>query len=143
MWKNHEIINEDMEDSIFTKIIKGMVPCHKVYEDDKTLAFMDIHPIQTGMVLVVPKNQTGHFFDLPDDDYIALMSTVKKIANHLHEVFPEKARVCVIVEGFDTPEHAHVKVFPADSGDELRHIPDMSVDPEHTVLAAMAEKLAF
>lgn len=132
-----------MEDSVFTKIIKGEIPCHKVYEDDKTLAFMDIHPIQPGHVLVVPKNQAGHFFDLPDDDYQALMSTVKKVAARLKKVFNDKLRVGVIIEGFDLPEHAHVKVFPASSGDEMRSSPDMSSDPDHETLAAMAEKLAF
>ena len=132
-----------MEDSIFTKIIKGEIPSHKVYEDDKTMAFMDIHPIQPGHVLVVPKNQVGHFFDLPDEDYLALMVTVKKVAKRLREVFPDKARVGVIIEGFDTPEHTHVKVFPADGGYELRHAPDMSAEPDHSILAELAKRLAF
>lgn len=132
-----------MEDSVFTKIVKGEIPCHKVYEDDKTMAFMDIHPIQPGHVLVVPKKQVGHFFELPDDDYAALMLTVKKVAERLHQVFPEKARVGVIIEGFDMPDHVHVKVFPADSGDELRTAPDMEAEPADAVLASMAEKLSF
>jgi histidine triad (HIT) family protein len=132
-----------MEDSIFTKIIKGEVPCHKVYEDEKTLAFMDIHPIQPGHVLVVPKVQVGHFFDLEYSDYQALMATVKKVAKRLKDVFVDKPRVGVIIEGFDLPEHVHVKVFPAASGDELRHSPDMSAGPDHEALAAIAEKLAF
>lgn len=132
-----------MQDSVFTRIIKGEIPCHKIYEDARTIAFMDIHPIQEGHILVVPKNQVGHFFDLPDEDYLALMSTVKKVAQRLRRVFPDKARVGIIIEGFDTPEHTHVKVFPADSGDELRHVPDMSAEPDHTALAAMAEKLAI
>ena len=132
-----------MEDSVFTRIIKGEIPCHKVYEDDKTLAFMDIHPIQPGHVLVVPKKQVGHFYDLPEDDYHALMAAVKKVARRLKDVFEDKPRVGVIIEGFDLPEHVHVKVFPAGSGDELRHSPDMSAEPDHPALAAMAEKLAF
>lgn len=132
-----------MSDSIFTKIINGEIPSYKVYEDDKTLAFMDIHPIQPGHVLVVPKNQVGHFFDLSDEDYQALMTTVKKVAQRLRQVFPDKARIGVIIEGFDTPDHAHVKVFPADSGDELRHAPDLSAEPDHTELAALAKKIAF
>ena len=132
-----------MEESVFTKIIKGEIPCHKVYEDDKTLAFMDIHPIQPGHILVVPKIQVGHFFELPDADYQALMSTVKKVAARLHEVFKEKPRVGVIIEGFDLPEHAHIKVFPAGTGDELRTSPDMSAEPDHAALSIMAEKLAF
>jgi histidine triad (HIT) family protein len=132
-----------MEDSVFTKIIKGEIPCHKVYEDDKTLAFMDIHPIQPGHVLVIPKKQIGHFFELPDDDYEALMSTVKKVASRLRQVFADKQRIGVIIEGFDTPEHAHVKVFPASSGDDVRHAPDMAEEPDHAALAKLAEKIAF
>jgi histidine triad (HIT) family protein len=132
-----------MQDSIFTKIIKGEIPCHKVYEDDKTLAFMDIHPIQPGHVLVVPKKQIGHFFELPDEDYQALMATVKKVATRLKAVFAEKPRVGIIIEGFDLPDHVHVKVFPAGSGDELRSSPDMSAEPDHAALAEIAQKLAF
>ncbi len=132
-----------MSDSIFTGIIKGDIPSHKVYEDNKTLAFMDIHPIQYGMVLVVPKKQVSHFFDLPDEDYLALMSTVKKVAKHLKVAFPNKDRVGVIIEGFDLPEHVHVKVFPADSGDDMRHLPDPNVEPDHEELAKLARKLAF
>lgn len=132
-----------MKDSLFTRIIKGEVPCHKVYEDEKTMAFMDIHPIQPGMVLVVPKLQCSHFFELPDEDYMALMTTVKKVANRLHNSFLAKSRIGVIIEGFDMPDHAHVKVFPADSGDELRSVPDMEEEPDHSALSAMAERLAF
>lgn len=138
----YEII-ESMKDSIFTQIIKGEIPCHKVYEDANTLAFMDIHPIQPGQVLVVPKSQVGHFFDLPDKDYLALMTAVKKVAARLKETFPDKARIGVIIEGFDMPDHVHVKVFPADSGDELRSVPDMSAEPDHSALAALAQRLAF
>lgn len=135
--------NKAMEDSIFTKIIKGEVPSHKVYEDEKTIAFMDIHPIQPGHVLVVPKKQVGNFFDLPDEDYEALMATVKKVATRLKAVFTDKPRVVVIIEGFDTPEHAHVKVFPANSGDELRSEPDLDQEPNHAELAQLAQKIAF
>ncbi len=132
-----------MQDSIFTKIINGEIPCHKVYEDDKTIAFMDIHPIQPGHILVVPKAQVGHFFELPDDDYVALMATVKKIAAQLAKIFPEKARICLIIEGLDMPDHTHIKLFPADTDEEFRRVPDMSGKPDHTALAAMAEKLAI
>lgn len=69
-----------MGDSIFTKIIKGEIPCHKVYEDDKTLAFLDIHPVTPGHTLVIPKIQIDEFQDLPTEDYRALMDTVQKVA---------------------------------------------------------------
>lgn len=129
-----------MKDSIFTQIIKGEIPCHKVYEDDRTLAFMDIRPIQRGAVLVISKLQTDHFLDLPDDDYQALMATVRKVGLRIRSVFPEKARVGVIIEGFEVP-HVHVKVFPVDSGNEVRHMPDVGLEPDHADLEALAKKL--
>lgn len=129
-----------MEDSIFTRIIKGEIPCHKVYEDDKTLAIMDIHPIQPGMVLVISKQQIDHLWDLSDDYYAALMETVRKVGRRLREVFPEKRRVGIMVEGFDVP-HVHVKVFPIDSGDDMR-APQPATEPDHAALADMAKRLA-
>lgn len=128
-----------MQDSIFTKIIKGEIPCHKVYEDDKTLAFMDIYPIQYGQVVVVPKNQVNFVWDMTDEDYAALMLAVKKVGTKLRAVFPEKERVGVMIEGLDVANHAHVKVFPFSSG-EYRALPTTD-EPNHDELAALAEKL--
>ena len=71
--------------SIFTKIIKGEIPCYKIYEDDKTLAFLDIHPESKGHTLVIPKNEVDKIYELPDEDYDALMSTVKKLSKHLEK----------------------------------------------------------
>lgn len=135
--------NGGMEDSIFTKIIKGDIPAYKIYEDDRTLAFLDIHPIQPGHILVVPKKQVGFVWDLEDEDYQAVMATAKKVARLLREVFPEKSRVALIVEGLDIENHAHLKVFPFDTDEEFRHVPDMSAEPDYDALAAMAEKLKF
>lgn len=129
-----------MSDSVFSKIIKGDIPCHKVYEDDKTFAFMDIHPIQPGHVLVVSKNPAETFLDLPEDDYRALFSTVKKISLKMKQVFNDKRRIGVMIEGLDV-DHVHVKVFPINTGDEFRREPDMNTEPDHEVLAKMAEKL--
>jgi histidine triad (HIT) family protein len=131
-----------MNDSIFTKIIKGEIPSHKVYEDDQTFAFMDIHPIQPGMVLVVTKRPAEDFTELTEDELVALMRTVKKIATKLKEVFPDKRRIGVMMEGLDVA-HTHVKVFPISSGNEFRAPQDMSAEPDHGALAEMAKKLAF
>ncbi len=130
------------EPSIFTKIINGEIPCHKVYEDDKTFAFLDIHPVQPGQVLVVPKKQIPFVWDLDDENYVALMSAVKKVGTKLREVFPEKDRVGVMIEGLDVADHVHVKVFPFSKG-EYRNLPDMEAEPDHEALAAVAEKLRF
>lgn len=132
-----------MEDSIFTRIIKGEIPCYKVYEDDNTLAFLDIHPIQPGQVLVVPKKQVPFIWDMESPDYRALMDTVQKIGQRLRRVFSDKQRVAVIVEGLDVDNHAHIKVFPFDNDDEFRNKPDMSAEPDHLALAEMVKRLAF
>ena len=135
-----------MEPSIFTRIIKGEIPSHKIYEDDKTLAFLDIHPVMPGHVLVVPKNQVDHFDDLPDEDYTAVFATVKKVASRVKEVLGTK-RAVILVMGYDVP-HAHVHVLPSNSGDEfytsIGQIKEVAqADPDHTQLAAMAERLKF
>lgn len=130
-----------MEETIFTKIIKGNIPCHKVYEDDKTLAFLDIHPTRAGYVLVVPKKQVDHLWDLDSDDYQAVMATVQKVANRIREVL-RPARVGVHVIGLDVP-HAHVHVFPFNTIDEYSMLPDASSEPDHAALSEVAKRLAF
>lgn len=131
-----------MEDSVFTKIIKGEIPCHKVHEDDLTIAFMDISPVQPGMVLVVPKSQVDNFEDLEDEHYSALWATVKQVARSLRANFPDKKKIAVQVEGLDVA-HAHVKLFPIDNAADFRALPSGSDEPDHAALAEMANKLAF
>ena len=131
-----------MEDSIFTRIIKGEIPLHKVYEDGMTIAFLDIHPVQPGMVLVVTKRQAADFTELSDEELAALMSSVKKVALKLKQAFPSKLRIGVQIEGLDVP-HVHVKVFPISTGGEFHARPDMVAEPDHAELAKMAKKLAF
>lgn len=131
-----------MEDSLYTKIIKGEIPCQEVYEDELTIAFLDIHPIAPGHVLVVPKKQTDHLWDLPDEDYYAVMATVKKVAKRIREVLEPKGRVGLHVEGLGVP-HAHVHVFPFETAEEFRRMADHNAQPDYTALAEMAQRLAF
>lgn len=97
--------------SIFTQIIKGEIPCYKIYEDDKSFAFLDIHPESKGHVLVIPKTEVDKIYDLPDEDYQALMATVKKLSKHLESRLG--ARILWKVVGTDVP-HAHVHLMPLD-----------------------------
>lgn len=129
------------EPSIFTKIINGEIPCHKVYEDDKTFAFLDIHPIQAGHTLVVPKNEVEFVWDLETDDYRAVMETAQKVALRIREVLGA-TYVGEQIMGTDVP-HAHVHVFPFENEAEFRHVPDSSAEPDHEALAKIAEKLRF
>jgi histidine triad (HIT) family protein len=130
-----------MTDSIFTKIIKGEVPCHKVYEDAKTLAFLDIHPAQPGHTLVIPKKQIEFLWDLPTDDYQALMAAVQTVGKNLRSKL-NAPYVGVQVIGVDVP-HAHVHLIPFSTTEQFRQVPDMDAEPDHEALAEMAEKLAF
>lgn len=131
-----------MQDSLFTKIINGEIPCHKVYEDDKTFAFLDIHPIQPGQTLIVPKSQVEFVWDLDSETYQALMATAQKVALRMRQVFPEKSRVGMHIEGLDV-NHAHIKVFPFSTDEEFRHSPDMSAEPDHVTLSGIAASLIF
>lgn len=97
--------------SIFTKIIRGEIPSYKIYEDDKTYAFLDIHPETLGHTLVIPKKEIDKIYDLEDEDYKALMDTVKKIAKHMEKQL--SARIIWKVVGTDVP-HAHVHLMPLD-----------------------------
>lgn len=95
--------------SVFTKIIQGEIPCYKIYEDDKTMAFLDIAPEAEGHTLVVPKVEVDKVYDLSDEDYQAVMATVKKLAKRMEEVLGERMQIKIV--GIDVP-HAHVHILP-------------------------------
>jgi histidine triad (HIT) family protein len=96
---------------IFAKIIKGEIPCYKIYEDEKTFAFLDIHPETAGHTLVIPKANVDKIYDLEDEDYQAIMSTVKKLSAHMEKVLGKRTLWKVV--GTDVP-HAHVHLSPYD-----------------------------
>lgn len=127
--------------SIFTKIINGEIPCHKIYEDELTFAFLDIHPKAEGHVLVVPKREVENLWDLESTEYQAVMATVRLVASRLRTVLSNE-RVGLQVEGLDVP-HAHVHVFPFATLQDFHVQPDLSAEPDHQVLAEIAKKLAF
>ena len=111
--------------SIFTQIINGEIPSYKIYEDDKTYAFLDIHPETKGHVLVVPKNEVDKIYELPDEDYDALMKTVKKLSKHMEKVLG--TRILWKVVGTDVP-HAHVHLMPLDK--DWEHGKTLALTPE-------------
>ena len=121
--------------SIFTKIIQGEIPCYKIYEDDKTFAFLDIHPETKGHTLVVPKNEVDKIYELPDEDYEALMKTVKKLSIHMEKALGVRTLWKVI--GTDVP-HAHVHLLPYD--DTWEHGRILNLTPEE--FEEIREKLA-
>jgi histidine triad (HIT) family protein len=96
--------------SIFTKIVNGEIPCHKIAENEKFLAFLDIMPLATGHTLVIPKKEVDYIFDVNDDDYTELWSFAKYVAKAVGQAIPCK-RVGVAVIGLEVP-HAHIHLVP-------------------------------
>ena len=111
--------------SVFTKIINSEIPCYKIYEDDKTFAFLDINPETKGHTLVVPKNEVDKIYELPDEDYQALMATVKKLSANMEKVLGTRTLWKVI--GTDVP-HAHVHLLPFD--ETWEHGKTLKLTPE-------------
>ena len=131
-----------MEDSIFTKIINGDIPSFTLYEDEKTIAFLDIHPASKGHTLVVPKVQIDHLDDLSDADYAAVFTTVKLLTKQLKTAF-NPVRVGLVVKGFDVP-HAHVHVIPLYDGESAIPTPphvDLDAEPDFDALKKIHSEL--
>jgi histidine triad (HIT) family protein len=130
-----------MQDSLFTKIIRGKIPSHKVYEDEKTFAFLDIYPVQEGHLLVIPKKQVEFLWDLEEEDYQAVMATAKKLAIHLRNVL-NVPYVGEKVVGTDVP-HAHVHLIPFYESHQLHASQNFEAEPDHDLLAELAKKISL
>ena len=102
---------------------------------------MDIHPVGSGHTLVIPKRQVEFVWNLEDEDYIAVMTSAKKIARRMRDVLGVKY-VGVKVIGVDVP-HAHVQLIPFNTSAEFEKPQDMRSEPNHAELAGIAEKLRF
>ena len=97
--------------SVFSQIVAGVIPCYKVYEDEKVLGFLDIHPETPGHVLMIPKVEVDKIYDLEEADFEALMRAVKKMSVHMEKVLGR--RILWKVIGTDVP-HAHVHLVTFD-----------------------------
>lgn len=100
--------------SIFTKIINGEIPCHKIAESEDYFAFLDINPWEEGHTLVIPKKEIDYIFDLDAKTYEGLMNFSKEVALAIEKAIPCK-RIGVLVEGLEVP-HAHVHLIPIVNG---------------------------
>lgn len=123
--------------SIFTRIIKGEIPCHKILEDEQYFAFLDIRPIRAGHTLVVPKQEIDYFFDLDDAAYTGLMLFSKKVAAMIKKAVPCR-KVGLIVCGIEVP-HVHVHLIPIDSVADVNFANAKPAAPDD--LARTAEKI--
>ena len=102
--------------SLFTKIVNGEIPAHKILEDDRYLAFLDIRPINPGHALVIPKKEVDYIFDLDEETLIGLMIFAKKAAGKIRKCVTCE-RIGIMVAGLEVP-HAHVHLVPIkDVGD--------------------------
>jgi len=99
--------------SIFSRIVAGEIPAHKIAETDNYLAFLDVMPTTTGHTLVIPKKEVDYIFDLDDDLYAGLMAFAKTIAPAIEKAVPCK-RIGVAVVGLEVP-HAHIHLIPLNS----------------------------
>lgn len=102
---------------VFCKIVQGEVPCYKVYEDERCLAFLDIYPLRPGHVLVIPKRHEPDFWELQADEYQHCMTIAQSLAKHIKSRLATK-RVGLIITGFDVP-HTHIHLIPLNSEKEL------------------------
>ncbi|CAG5085349.1 HIT family protein [Parvicella tangerina] len=103
--------------SIFTKIVNGEIPCYKIAENEKFLAFLDINPLQAGHTLVIPKQEVDVFFDLSDDVLSEIMVFSKPIAQAIKN-YTNCNRVGVSVIGLEVP-HAHVHLIPINGMNDM------------------------
>jgi len=115
--------------SIFTKIINREIPAHIVAEDDKHIAILDIFPNAKGHTLVIPKKEVDKIFDLPEEDYIALMKFARRVAKAQEKAFPGVKRIGMAVVGLEVP-HVHVHLIPLTEMDDMDFRKKLNFTPE-------------
>ncbi|MCE1154611.1 MAG: HIT family protein [Bacteroidales bacterium] len=125
--------------TIFSKIINGEIPCYKVAENDRFLAFLDIRPMTQGHTLVVPKVETDYIFDLPDDVLAEMMVFAKQVAVAIKAAVPCK-RVGMAVLGMEVP-HAHIHLVPLNKESDLS-FQKAPVELNREEMAALARLIA-
>ena len=103
--------------SIFSKIIKGEIPCYKIAEDDSFFSFLDINPLNSGHTLVIPKREEDYIFNLTDEELSGMIVFAKKVALAIEEVIPCE-RIGMSVLGLEVP-HAHIHLVPINSLNDL------------------------
>lgn len=124
--------------TIFSRIIRGDIPCYQIAEDEKFFAFLDINPLAQGHTLVVPKEETDYIFDLDEDLLGGMMVFAGRVAKAIDKSVPCK-RVGVAVLGLEVP-HAHIHLIPInDLGDINFARPKLKLSPQE--FEEIAEKI--
>jgi histidine triad (HIT) family protein len=125
--------------TIFSRIIKGEIPCYKIAENDDYFAFLDINPLRAGHTLVVPKRETDYIFDLEDEYLAGMVVFSKKIAVAIRKEIPCN-RIGVAILGLEVP-HAHIHLVPMDTMDDINFKnPKLKFSPEE--FKAIAAKIS-
>ena len=125
--------------TIFTKIINGDIPCHKVAENDKFLAFLDISPLREGHTLVIPKTEIDYIFDINDMLLGEMMVFAKEVSRKIKSSFPCN-RVGVTVIGLEVP-HAHIHLIPINTLNDMNFAQE-KLSPSNEELAQVASTLS-
>lgn len=123
--------------TIFSRIVAGEIPAHKIAETDDYLAFLDVMPTTTGHTLIIPKKEVDYLFALDDDLYTGLMAFAKRIAPAIEKAIPCK-RIGVAVIGLEVP-HAHVHLIPLNSMADMNF--GSKINPTQEELAETAQKI--
>lgn len=123
--------------TLFTKIIKGEIPCHKILENERYLAFLDIRPINPGHTLVIPKKEIDYIFTVDDDLLGGAFIFAKKVAAMIEKTVQCK-RIGIMVAGLEVP-HAHIHLVPINSVGDLNFAKAKSATPEE--LSQLAKKI--
>ena len=126
--------------SIFTKIVNGEIPCHKIAETENYLAFLDVRPQSFGHTLCITKEEISYVFDVEDELYAGLWMFSKIVAKALKKVVPCK-RVCVVVIGDEVP-HTHVHLIPFNSMEDVTFSGKAKVEISQEEMAELAAKVA-
>lgn len=126
-----------METCVFCKIIAGSIPSTKVFEDNDTIAFMDIHPMHKGHLLIAPKKHVDYLFDVPDPIYSKLFLNAKKVSNALKKV-TNSVKIAVAVEGIAI-RHAHIHLVPVNNINDLDPCKSINTTPKE--IKQIADKI--
>ena len=125
--------------TIFTRIVRGEIPCYKVAEDENYLAFLDINPLTRGHSLVIPKIEVDYIFDLDDANFAGIHLFAKKVALAINKSVPCK-KVGIAVVGLEVP-HAHIHLIPLNAISDLNFAnPKLKFSPEE--FTEIASKIA-
>lgn len=123
--------------TLFSRIVAGEIPSHRIAESEEFYAFLDINPVQAGHTLVIPKREEDYFFDLADEELARLMGFAKVVAAAIREA-TACARVGLSVVGLEVP-HAHLHLIPINSVGDMH--PEAKTSPSADELAVMAERI--